>query len=51
VKKKIRLVIARVLKEVETKSHYRLRQLLGGDAFYVTLRGMLRDYQKDAEIG
>ena len=47
--KGIRLVVAQVLEDVRETSRYRLRELFGEDAFYDTLDGVVKDYQKHTE--
>jgi MFS superfamily sulfate permease-like transporter len=44
--KGVRLVIAKVLEEVNAESRYELRRLFGEDAFYDTLEEVVKAYQQ-----
>jgi MFS superfamily sulfate permease-like transporter len=44
--KGVRLVVAQVLDDVRDNARYRLRDLYGEDAFYVTLDDVVKDYKK-----
>jgi high affinity sulfate transporter 1 len=47
--KGVRLVIAHVLEDVEAESSYRMLELFGEDAFYTTLRAVVKDYKSQTE--
>ena len=48
--KEVRLVVAHVMEDVEAQSSYRIKQLLGKDGFYATLRDVMNDYQRQTGI-
>jgi len=49
--KEVRLVVAHVMEDVEAQSSHRIKQLLGKDGFYATLRDVMKDYQRQTGIG
>ena len=48
--KEVRLVVAHVMEDVEAQGSYRIKQLLGKDGFYPTLRDVVNDYQRQTGI-
>jgi high affinity sulfate transporter 1 len=48
--KEVRLVVAHVMEDVEAQSSYRIKQLLGKDGFYATLRDVVQDYRRQTGI-
>jgi high affinity sulfate transporter 1 len=47
--KGIRMVVAEVMDDVRQQSRYRLRQLIGADAFYDSLEEAVEDFRKQME--
>jgi sulfate permease, SulP family len=48
--KGIRLIVAEVMADVETRNHYRFRELLGNDAIYDRLEDVMRHYRQEFNV-
>jgi hypothetical protein len=46
--KGVRLVVAEVMQDVASESHYRLLELFGEDAFYDRLGDVVKDYLRQS---
>ena len=48
--KSIRLVVAEVMEDLNAKSHYRMKEVFGGDAFYDHLEDVVKQYRQQFNL-